>query len=118
MDHVETIQRMAASVLRAGAAGLRAKGADCVKAVRATTTLPIIGMVKAKESKGQVYVTPTFASAQIVADAGADIIAVDCTRRRLAEQEPWPEIVEAIRDSRHVCRSDEQPLTLAGDATR
>ena len=65
-----------------------------------------------------MYITPTFASAQIVADAGADIIAVDCTRRRLAEQEPWPEIVELSAIHGTFCRSDEQPLTLAGDATR
>lgn len=96
MDHVETIVRMAASVLRGGAAGLRVEGADCVKAFRAITALPIIGMVKTKDSRGLVYITPTFASAQIVADAGADIIAVDCTHRRLFEQEPWPGIVQCI----------------------
>lgn len=96
MDHVETVARMAVSVLRGGAAGLRAEGADRVKAFRAITALPIIGMIKTKDSRGQVYITPTFASAQIVADAGADIIAVDCTHRRLVEQEPWPEIVRSI----------------------
>ena len=96
MDHVETVARIAASVLRGGAGGLRAEGADCVKAFRAITALPIVGMIKAKDSRGQVYITPTFVSAQLVADAGADIIAVDCTHRRLVEQEPWPEIVRSI----------------------
>src|SRR5437899_12500436 len=52
MDHVDTIQRMAASVLRGGAAGLRAEGAECVKAFRAITDVPIIRMVKARDYKG------------------------------------------------------------------
>jgi putative N-acetylmannosamine-6-phosphate epimerase len=97
MDHVDTIQRMATSVLRGGAAGLRAEGAKCVRAFRAITHLPIIGMVKAKDSKGEVYITPTFAAAQSVSSAGSDVIAVDCTHRRLVEAESWPDLVRRIQ---------------------
>jgi len=98
MDHVDTIQRMATSVLRGGAAGLRAEGPVCVRALRAITDLPIIGMVKARDSKGEIYITPTFTAAQSVSGVGADVIAVDCTNRRLAEAEPWPQIVLRIQN--------------------
>ena len=97
LDLVDTIQRIATSVLRGGAAGLRAEGADCVSAVRAITDLPIIGMVKTKDSKGEIYITPTFAAAQSVSNAGSDANAVDCTHRRLMEVEPWPELVPRIQ---------------------
>src|SRR5215469_8624953 len=66
MDHLDTIARMATSVLRGGAAGLRAEGSECVTAFRAITDLPIIGMVKTKDSRGEVYITPTFKAAQAV----------------------------------------------------
>ncbi len=83
MEDVDTIQRMAASVLCGGAAGLRAEGAVYVRALRVITDLPIIAMVKTKDSNGDVYITSTFAAAQSVSDAGADVIALDCTNRRL-----------------------------------
>ena len=96
MDHVDTVTRMACSVLRGGAAGLRAEGSQCIQAFRAVTDLPIIGMVKAKDADGQVYITPNFESARMVADAGADIIALDCTHRRLMEAEPWTGLIRRI----------------------
>ncbi len=96
MDHVDTIARMATSVLRGGAAGLRAEGAECIKAFRAMTDLPIIGMVKTKGPNGEVYITPTFRAAQTVSEVGSDIIALDCTLRRLTEPEPWPELIGRI----------------------
>lgn len=96
LDDLDTLCRLAASVLQGGAAGLRAEGAQCVAAFRGLTSLPIIGLVKTWDSNGKVYITPTFAAAQSVGDAGADVIALDCTRRRLSEFEPWPGLIERI----------------------
>ncbi|RZU42917.1 N-acetylmannosamine-6-phosphate 2-epimerase [Edaphobacter modestus] len=96
MDDIDTITRMARAVLRGGAGGLRAEGSKTVKAFREITRVPVIGMVKAKDSKGEVYITPTFAAAKTVSVAGAHIIALDCTHRRLGEAEPWPELIQRI----------------------
>jgi len=96
MDHTETIVRMAMSVIRGGAAGLRAEGAKQVSALRAIANVPIIGMVKERDKNGEVYITPTFGAAQAVNQAGADMIALDCTRRRLSEAEPWPALITRI----------------------
>lgn len=96
MDHVDTITRMATSVLRGGAAGLRAEGPECVAAFREITALPVIGMVKTKDSRGEVYITPSFKAARAVSNAGSDIVALDCTLRRLMEAEPWPELIRRI----------------------
>jgi putative N-acetylmannosamine-6-phosphate epimerase len=96
MDHTETIVRMAMSVISGGAAGLRAEGAKHISALRAISKVPIIGMVKERDKNGDVYITPTFDLAQAVSQAGADMIALDCTHRRLSEAEPWATLVTRI----------------------
>ena len=96
LDHVDTLTRIAASVLRGGAGGLRAEGAHRIAAFRAQTDLPIIGIIKSYDKNGDVYITPDFQSARAVSNAGADIIALDCTQRRLTEPEPWPQLIPRI----------------------
>jgi putative N-acetylmannosamine-6-phosphate epimerase len=97
MDDLDTITRMARSVLQGGAAGLRAEGPRDVSSFRKITDLPIIGMVKTKDRNGEVYITPDFLAAQSVAAAGADMVALDCTQRRLSEAEPWPGLIQRIQ---------------------
>ena len=50
-------------------------------AIRAVTTLPIIGIAKVWDDRFPVYITPGFAQAAQVAGAGADIIGIDATPR-------------------------------------
>jgi N-acylglucosamine-6-phosphate 2-epimerase len=105
MNDLDTLVRVARSVLRGGAGGLRAEGVECVAAFRKITGLPLIGMIKARDAWGDVYITPDFASARAVSEAGADVIALDCTTRRLREAEPWPELIRRIHGElgRPVC---------------
>lgn len=105
LDDPDVLARIAASVLLGGAAGLRAEGAECVRAFRGLTGRPILGMVKRMDAYDEVYITPDFASARAVSEAGADVIALDCTARRLQEAEPWPELIRRIHGElgRPVC---------------
>jgi N-acylglucosamine-6-phosphate 2-epimerase len=105
MDDLGTLTRMATSVLRGGAGGLRAEGVACIGAFRRLTELPVIGLIKTEDANGEVYITPDFAAARAVSEAGADIVALDCTRRRLLEAEPWPELIRRIHGElgRPVC---------------
>ena len=96
LDNLDTLTRIAASVLRGGAGGLRAEGISRIAAFRTLTQLPIIGIIKTYDANGDVYITPDFVSAKAISDAGADIIAVDCTARRLKATEPWPELISRI----------------------
>lgn len=96
LDDLDTLTRIATSVLRGGAGGLRAEGVAHIAAFRAITQLPIIGIIKTYDANGDVYITPDFRSAKAISDAGADIIALDCTARRLTAAEPWPELVSRI----------------------
>jgi N-acylglucosamine-6-phosphate 2-epimerase len=96
LDDLDTLTRIATSVLRGGAGGLRAEGATRIAAFRSLTELPIIGIVKTYDANGDVYITPDFRSASAITDAGADIIALDCTARRLKAPEPWIELIPRI----------------------
>ena len=96
LDNLDTLTRIATSVLRGGAGGLRAEGVPRITAFRAITQLPIIGIIKTYDTNGDVYITPDFRSAKAVSEAGADIIAIDCTARRLTAAEPWPDLIRRI----------------------
>ncbi|HEX3968334.1 MAG TPA: N-acylglucosamine-6-phosphate 2-epimerase, partial [Edaphobacter sp.] len=96
LDDLDTLTRIAASVLRGGAGGLRAEGVARIAAFRQLTQLPIIGIIKTWDANGEVYITPDFRSAYSISEAGADIIALDCTARRLTAPEPWPELIHRI----------------------
>lgn len=95
LDNVDTLTRIATSVVRGGAGGLRANGVRCIAAFRRETPLPILGIHKQKISN-QVSITPDFASAQAISEAGADVIALDCSAARHAEAEPWPGLIARI----------------------
>lgn len=64
-----------------GAVGIRANGPNDIRAIRAAVPLPIIGIYKIVMDSFDTYITPTLEAAQEVAEAGADIIAVDATLR-------------------------------------
>jgi N-acylglucosamine-6-phosphate 2-epimerase len=100
LDDVDTLRRIAVSVLRGGAGGLRANGVACIEAFRRETSLPILGILKRYDG-GEVAITPDFASAAAISAAGADVIALDCTAHRLARPaaaEPWPGLIRRIRE--------------------
>lgn len=71
---------MALAAAQAGAVGIRANGPADVAAVKAAG-LPVIGIHKIFSEGFDVYITPDFAAAEGLKNAGADIIAVDCTPR-------------------------------------
>jgi N-acylglucosamine-6-phosphate 2-epimerase len=81
---------MAAMALAArdgGARAIRANGPDDVRAVKAAG-LTVIGIHKVFAADVPVYITPTIAAADALIDAGADIIALDCTPRSRHGDEP------------------------------
>jgi putative N-acetylmannosamine-6-phosphate epimerase len=97
MDDLETLRRVARSAVLGGASGLRLNGAELVRAVRSDNPLPIIAIEKSYQG-GQLRITPDFASAKALAEAGADIIALDCTAQTHSHGEPWRDIVHQIHD--------------------
>ena len=73
--------RFAQAAVAGGAAGIRANGAEDISAIRKVVRVPIIGILKGLAADGGVLITGSFESAEELAAAGADIIALDCTAR-------------------------------------
>ena len=81
----EIMARVAMAATQGGAAAIRANSPVDIAAIRAAVTLPIIGLYKQDIPDYPVYITPTLAHAQAVAEAGADIVAIDATARSRPE---------------------------------
>lgn len=88
---------MAQAAEQGGARALRANGPADIAAIRAVCRLPIIGILKRWDDRFPVYITPDFASAEAIAAAGADIIAIDATDRS-RDGEPLDRLIARIRD--------------------
>ena len=71
----------AQAALRGGAAAIRTEGPEAVRAIKAATHVPVIGLRKLLMPDGKIMITPTNEDARLLAAAGADIIAIDCTAR-------------------------------------
>lgn len=78
MRHPETMAQVAHAVVAGGAAAVRLQGLADLDAV-AGIEVPVIGLVK--EGTDGVFITPTLRLALAVAASGADVVAVDGTRR-------------------------------------
>lgn len=92
---------MARAAAVGGAAGIRANGAADIAAICATVTLPVIGINKQDYPDSEVYITPTFADALSVVEAGAKIVALDGTNRPRPNGETLPDIIRRIHDELH-----------------
>jgi N-acylglucosamine-6-phosphate 2-epimerase len=86
--------RMALAAWKGGGIGIRANGADDIKAIRETVPLPIIGIIKDGDSG--VYITPTFRHAQAIVEAGADVVALDATGRPRPDGSLLPDLIARI----------------------
>ena len=80
-----------------GAAGVRANGPDDIRAIKAAVPLPIIGIYKIRDPEFEPYITPTFEAAREIAEAGADIIAVDATLRPHPKNLTAAELIAQIK---------------------
>lgn len=89
---------MARAAEQAGAGGIRADGPEDIRAIRAVTTLPIVGIYKRRDLDPEVYITPRFEEARAVREAGADVIALDGTARPRPGGQTLPELIRRIHD--------------------
>jgi N-acylglucosamine-6-phosphate 2-epimerase len=81
----EIMARLARAAVEGGAAAIRANTPVDIEAIRKAVTLPIIGLYKEDIPGYPVYITPTLRHALAVAEAGADVIAIDATARSRPE---------------------------------
>ena len=98
LDDPFIISAMALTAAQQGALGVRLNGASHIAAARARITIPILGIEKVVTEGSEVYITPTFAVAERLAMSGAEIIALDATRRTRPGGEKVEHLIRRIRE--------------------
>lgn len=86
---------MAKAAEKGGAGGIRANGAADIRAIRAVTELPILGIDKRLDPQGNTLITPDFARARRIVEAGADLVALSCA---FYQRPDLPQLHTLIRD--------------------
>lgn len=76
-----SLARFAEAAVRGGAVAIRAEGPDAIRAIRQAVEVPIIGLRKRVMADGQILITPSDEDAAALVAAGADIVALDCSKR-------------------------------------
>ena len=94
---MDFVLKMAQAAEWAGAAGIRANSPDQIKMIREHDNLPLIGLYKIWHEDTDVFITPTLDAARQVWDAGADIIALDCTDQITHEGKPAWELLPLVQ---------------------
>lgn len=102
-----TMSLIAQSVAIPGVVGIRAQGLDDIRLIHETVLLPQIGLLKV--GADGVFITPTLADALAVVRAGAEIVALDGTRRPRPDGLSLAETIAAIHE-----QSDAQVMADAG----
>ncbi len=89
-----TIARIARAAEIGGAAAIRCQGLADIAAIKGQVKIPVIGLWK--EGDKGIYITPTLRHARACSLAGADIVAIDATRRPRPDGRTFAEVVAAL----------------------
>lgn len=82
----DMVVKMAEAARWGGAVGIRANSPEQIKAIKqAVPELPMIGLWKVWHDDTDVFITPTMKEVRAIWDAGAEIIALDCTAQTTHE---------------------------------
>ena len=90
------IAAIATASINQGAVAIRIDTPAHVQAVKQRCNAPVIGLWKQIISGYDVYITPQFHHAEAIAQAGADIIAIDATTRDRPQGETITSLISAI----------------------
>lgn len=93
----DIVVKMAEAAAWAGAVGIRANSPEQIKAIKDKVDLPMIGLYKIWHDDTDVFITPTLESAKQVWEAGAEIIALDCTSQTTHEKTKAYELLPIVK---------------------
>lgn len=89
---------MAKAAQMAGCKCIRTSSVRDVIAIKETTGLPVIGLIKKVYDGYDSYITPTMQEIDELVAAEADVIALDCTMRKRGDGTTTNQFLAAIRD--------------------
>ncbi len=105
LRHPETMAQMAEAVVAGGAVAVRAQGLADIAFITGRVTVPVVGLWKV--GRDGVFITPTLRHARAVRDSGADIVALDGTRRPRPDGLTLAETVHRLHE--------QQPILIMAD---
>ena len=91
------VLKMAKAAEWAGAVGIRANSPEQISLIKENIDLPMIGLYKIWHEDTDVFITPTLEAARQVWEAGAEIIALDCTDQITHEGRPAYELLPIVK---------------------
>lgn len=96
----DMVVKMAEAAAWGGAVGIRANSPEQIKAIKkAVPQLPMIGLWKVWHDDTDVFITPTMNEVRAIWEAGAEIIALDCTAQTTHEGgQAWDLIKEVKKE--------------------
>lgn len=94
LNHPTIIAAIAEAAIAQNAVAVRINTPEQIAAVRQRISAPILGLWKQRTPDSEIYITPTFDHACAIAEAGADLIAIDATLRD--RPEPLETLIERI----------------------
>lgn len=97
LEDPDVLAAIAEAVVTGGAVGIRADGPENVRAIRERTKVPIIGIWKRAFPDSEVFITPRLKEVIAVADADAEIVALDATSRPRPNGETLEMIVQEAK---------------------
>lgn len=102
----DTMVKLAIAAEEGGACAIRANSPEIIKDIKEKVKIPVFGIYKLIPEKydkiRDIVITPNLEAAKAIADAGADIIAVDCTLREGRKKEDIINLIHRYREEIHV----------------
>ncbi|MEG0330068.1 MAG: putative N-acetylmannosamine-6-phosphate 2-epimerase [Longicatena sp.] len=93
----DMVVKMAEAAAWAGAVAIRANSPEQIKAIKEKVELPIIGLWKVWHDDSEVFITPTMKEVKAIWEAGAQIIALDCTAQMTHEKTVAWDLLDQVK---------------------
>ncbi|MDD9268804.1 N-acetylmannosamine-6-phosphate 2-epimerase [Paenibacillus sp. GCM10023248] len=77
----DTMAKMARAAVSAGASGIRTNGVFDIIAIKQEVSVPVIGLIKREIAGSDIFITPTLNEVKAIVMAGAEVVALDVTKR-------------------------------------
>jgi putative N-acetylmannosamine-6-phosphate epimerase/predicted NBD/HSP70 family sugar kinase len=106
VEKPEYLLPMAEASVQEGVKILRLEGVGAINHIRAHIDLPVMGLLKRHYEGFEVYVTPTHVEVDELIATGAEMIALDATRRPRPNGEQLADLVERIHGAGRLAMAD------------
>lgn len=99
----DTMVKLAVAAEQGGACAIRANSPEIIRQIKEKVSVPVFGIYKLIPENynkiRDIVITPNIEAAKAIVEAGADIIAVDCTLREGRTREDIIGLIHSYRES-------------------